>query len=176
MTEYSKWGAVQQVSKHARGIRFLSTASHGGFALSPGRVSEMIDKGLPGKRYYEEDCEAVLVYLGFPELFADKQEIAQSIAKNCFPDEYQAFTGQPVSVEDSRVLRERQFKADTKDRMVVISASNSGCPAGMVVCTAKRGDRCGQGESIDYLVPANEYKTRSSFGFIIDEAVHQKLN
>lgn len=62
----------------APGIFELSTPSHGGFFLAPERW-EILQKLFPnfkpfaGKYWLEEDCDAVLAPLAFPEAFKDER-------------------------------------------------------------------------------------------------------
>lgn len=70
--KHSPWGAVQTTRTHAPGITFVSTASHGGFHLSPERIAEYVIVADCfnhfGPQWFEEDCEATLIYLAFPSL------------------------------------------------------------------------------------------------------------
>ncbi len=74
-TEYpttSPWGEVQSATKFADGIYMLETECHGGFYLTPERNSEVpntlkentfLRKGFDG--FYEEDCDAELIFTHF---------------------------------------------------------------------------------------------------------------
>ena len=71
----SPWGPIQTVHTAAAGIVSVSTASHGGFWLSPVRCEELLRR-FPGfeQRYselpwLEEDCDACLVPLVWPDEF-----------------------------------------------------------------------------------------------------------
>ena len=70
------WGLSQSSEEIAPGIVFHSTASHGGYELSPARVASM-PKPLrefepwAGPGYYEEDCDWSVVCLAFPQFFPD---------------------------------------------------------------------------------------------------------
>lgn len=69
------WGSAQHVTKIADGIEFVSTAGHGGFCLSNERQQVLAQrfpkfKPFTGNRMWlEEDCDALLVYVLFPEYF-----------------------------------------------------------------------------------------------------------
>ena len=69
------WGPSQYQKQKAKGIIFYSTASHGGYHLSPSRQS-VVEKRLPmfstftGGPWYEEDSDVAVVVLAFPELFS----------------------------------------------------------------------------------------------------------
>lgn len=73
------WGAVQMLETYGDGesVVFVSTASHGGFWLSPERLADM-PAGLKDHQtfcgspcWFEEDCDALIVTLAFPDLFSD---------------------------------------------------------------------------------------------------------
>lgn len=65
------WGQATVREEIADGITQVSTSSHGGILLSKSRISEMPDHLSLNQSAYEEDCEARLVELAFPELFAE---------------------------------------------------------------------------------------------------------
>ena len=70
----SPWGQVQRACELAPGIHQVSTASHGGVWLSSSRVTAL-KKLFPGFvpcagwPWLEEDCDACLAVLAWPELF-----------------------------------------------------------------------------------------------------------
>jgi hypothetical protein len=64
----SMWGKVQSCREYARGLKFVSTPSHGGFivsrklaekSLSQAALSRGVDYG--NYKCYEEDCLAAIV-------------------------------------------------------------------------------------------------------------------
>ena len=73
------WGIADNVEHIADGIQFVTTPSHGGFRLSavrnahvPGIVQDHTFRGLgliANGSWYEEDCDAALVPVFFPECF-----------------------------------------------------------------------------------------------------------
>lgn len=70
----SPWGQVQRAAELAPGLHQVSTAGHGGLWLSPDRVEHLkalFPGWLPfaGWPWLEEDCDASLAALGWPELF-----------------------------------------------------------------------------------------------------------
>lgn len=76
MSIHTPWGSSQTIERVADGIRFISTASHGGYHLSPERWAVLIAefpafKPWAGPQWLEEDCDCALVVLTWPELFTD---------------------------------------------------------------------------------------------------------
>lgn len=74
MAQTSPWGTVQQVEKVVRGVRFVYTASHGGFLVSKGFAQKNLSiaaqkQGMEWNGYYayEEDCLANIIFLEVPE-------------------------------------------------------------------------------------------------------------
>ena len=70
------WGPSQHQREYAEGIVFHSTASHGGYHLSPQRQIELhqIEAFKPfGPQWLEEDCEAALVALRWAGYATDEQ-------------------------------------------------------------------------------------------------------
>lgn len=81
----SPWGRIDWAKEIAPGIWCVTTPSHGGYWLSSARVAEMpaelsgvrtfversgrAEAGGGTGRWYEEDCDAALVALAFPQYF-----------------------------------------------------------------------------------------------------------
>lgn len=175
---WTPWGSGQYSKPCGRGIAQVGTAGHGGIRVSQG----MAEKGmLPavlkvaikqgGYYWFEEDCAYSLVVLSFPERFDEKMlEYAHSAAKSWHPDEYTLITGMPVALEESHVLQERKFRAETRERFVVRSACGSwkeGVPEGMVEVHARR---VSDGAEKVAMVTADEYQTRGKFGYVLQAA------
>ncbi len=76
ITRVTPWGRPQVATAYAPGIVLYSTASHGGFYLSEHR-QQHVESLLPefatfaGGPWYEEDCDACLIPLVWPEYFTD---------------------------------------------------------------------------------------------------------
>jgi len=71
------WGPSQTSREIAPGICFYSTARHGGYHLSPDRLATFRQyfpdyKLWAGDPWFEEDCDAALVTISFPEEFSDQ--------------------------------------------------------------------------------------------------------
>jgi hypothetical protein len=169
----SPWGTVDYAKEVAPGILSVSTPGHGGIKLSRAMNAKMPATVRRKGGWCEEDCEWSLVALVFPEAFAGNVEHAKTSAKNWFPDEYEALTGEKVAVEESCVLRDRAFKAATADKFVAKSARGDWAddvPTGMVGVTAYKAST---GETASFLVPASEYRSRGANGFVVDESKHE---
>ena len=112
MATQTLWGTADHKTRHARGIIWYGTPSHGGFHLSPGRMTEvppaLRTMGEPdgrGGRWFEEDCEWPAVSLAFPHIFPDEQARALECLKNWHPIEYELYTGNQIDPEDCSLLR-----------------------------------------------------------------------
>lgn len=69
---YTPWGPTQEINEIAPGIVFYSTASHGGYLVSPERNKQIAEKYRLGKQFlgwYEEDCGWAPLAATWPELF-----------------------------------------------------------------------------------------------------------
>lgn len=69
-----KWGKIDAHTNIAEGIDWVSTASHGGYIVSPAALAKM-PKNLRAcsftqDNHFEEDCSWVGVILAFPHLFS----------------------------------------------------------------------------------------------------------
>ena len=77
------WGKIQSTQQIAPGITKYSTASHGGYHLTPdlnSKVPELLRKatfgGLGEKGWYEEDIDWAIVVYVFDEHFDEKIKLA----------------------------------------------------------------------------------------------------
>lgn len=82
----------------ADGIEFYTTPSHGGFLVATERLAQMpaelrkTDLRYCGASWFEEDCEATLVVLAFPDAFtADERVRAMNSLKAWYPTKYAAY-------------------------------------------------------------------------------------
>jgi hypothetical protein len=71
---WTPWGAADHMDTIAEGIVFYSTPSHGGFWLSAERlrqVNKVFREAtfVKGGQWYEEDCDAAMVVVSFPQYF-----------------------------------------------------------------------------------------------------------
>lgn len=96
------WGRADYVKEIAPGLVLVGTPSHGGFWLAPERLAAMpaelaaivpfVERsvgrvaGPHAGRWYEEDCDAALVVLAFPECFPrEALESAHAIVRDFSP-------------------------------------------------------------------------------------------
>jgi hypothetical protein len=178
---YSPWGKVDGHTPFGDlGLYHHSTPSHGGIYVPDEMLARMPAPYRDGN-WYEEDCEWAKVALSFPSGVTDEDlECARKTAINWFPHEFMKVTGETLAKEQSHVLMEEHLREYAKDKHVVVSAwgswykDRSPIPDGMVGCFAVlggRNERGGYDESTGryFLVPAAEYDTRTSFGFIIEK-------
>jgi len=176
---HSPWGQIDNCETIAPGIYRVSTSSHGGYILSPQRLAAMPKAlRLHNDNHFEEDCEWCLVVLSFPDLFPDalRQE-ATLTCKNWYPHLWEAWTGTTLSLEESKEKARQHFHQQHAHDYVVITAWgdwHSQVPTHHVITGATLGgDRS---KAIRYfLVPEQEYATRSSFGFVINPTLHPSV-
>lgn len=176
--KHSPWGAVQDIKEYATGIQFVTTAGHGGFKLDKKRNASMPEPFRNKGGWYEEDCEAGKVLMVFKDVFPKEHEAGVKTVKNWFPDEYEKVTGEKLTAEESYIRAEQEFRENTKDKLVVISAWGSwhkDVPKGMVGCMATVGAERNFDNARYFLVPEAEYGSRNHFGFVIDVHKHREV-
>ena len=182
------WGKVQTMTEVASGIWDISTQGHGGIKLSRAR-----NRGIPaGVRmrggWYEEDVEWAIVVMIYRDEFraymhrcghqADHVERMMTGAARCvrgaMPETYELITGIKVRPGESSSRDEAQFFELHKNDWIVVSALRCSEKPGFVVCSARIGGRnsAANTESRTFLIEADEYAARSSFGFVVDPMVH----
>ncbi len=106
---------IGQVLGDAPGIVFHSTASHGGYQLSPQRQAELHQVAAFkqfGPQWLEEDCDAALVALRWPGEATDEQIAdAMSMARIVASWSHSADRWQPVvDWLETTMLHERESK------------------------------------------------------------------
>jgi len=118
------WGSAQQVEQQAPGIVFVSTASHGGYKLSPERQRAVPAALRRPNGWYEEDCEAYIVHRTFPDVFATPDQpadywfhVGDRGVQRWFGREWAHVTGNPVpretlEREQEQARREAQLQAE----------------------------------------------------------------
>ncbi len=99
------WGRADFVDVLAPGIVNVSTPGHGGVWVAPHLNAEIHPVWRSDSGWYEEDCEAVIVFATFPEVFpqASQERMHDSLAWSfsrqhavAFPGEAKAREGRPT--------------------------------------------------------------------------------
>lgn len=182
MATTTPWGKAQSSTKYARGVILYSTAGHGGFHLSK-TMNEKVHPALrEASGWYEEDCKYHVVVFTFPDLFPGKLDGAKKSLKEWYPDKYEAATGEKVTAEESHVIRERAFRAATKDKYVTVAAFgdwHKAVPKGFVGVMTVRGGRAESGHyaSADekhFIVSEEEYGFNHG-PFVVDPSRHTEV-
>ena len=176
--DHSPWGKIQFITPVMPGMDFVSTAGHGGIKLSRELNAKMPAYLRLAGGWYEEDCEWAMVFCVFEKEILETQKPShieaickgehKACLKNWNPAEYEKFYGVTLKPGESHIRDQEIFSKEHANDFVVISAI--GTENGMVRCTATRGGN--DGPSRTYLIQDKEYKTRSIFGFVIDEQRH----
>jgi hypothetical protein len=109
------WGTADHAEILADGIVVVGTPGHGGVKLSPERQRSVPRALRVNGGWYEEDCEANIPAMLWPEAFArggrDPKEWGENAAaavKDWFPDEWQQATGSVLEPGESKV-KDRQL-------------------------------------------------------------------
>lgn len=163
------WGPAQDVTHHADGIVFAGTVGHGGFKLSAER-NKAIPAPLRRKGgWYEEDSEAHIVAMYFPEetrpspqygYTVDKDldewiEYSRGRVRNWHPDEYEAATGETIEPGQSDERDRNNWLKAHEDDWVGSGAQTQ--DDGTVLVWARRN-----GEEKRFIVPKDVYDARGS--------------
>lgn len=185
MATTTPWGQSQDSRRIARGIMEYSTASHGGLHLSSMRNAQVHSAFRDLKGWYEEDIAYNVVVLTFPEFFTtDQIDNAKSVLRDYYPDAWTSMTGEKLTGEQSRVLRQRAARAQYAHSYITVAAYgpwHKNVPEGKIGVYAVRGGRLESGHYASddrkyFLVSAEEYAaTRTSLGFVVDESRHQAV-
>lgn len=182
------WGTADFAEEICEGVGIVSTPGHGGIKLDASRNRLVPDYMRRRGGWYEEDCEWALVFVALATYIAERTPAAErrdmldhapATVRQWFPDAYEKFFGVTIAPGDSHVKDERQFYADHADDWITVSASLTNAPAGMVLVTASVGGRRGNRlprERKTFVVPEEDYKARSSFGFIVDPERYDTVN
>ena len=172
--EYTRWGRSQDAKLYADGIVFHSTASHGGFLLSPERNALVHPMLRDSAGAYEEDCHWSAVALTFPQPFTShERRSAERCVKDYWPDAWEKISGTFLGPGESHEKDRRAFAVAHANDWVVISAITSRHEKGFVeVVATPGGKREGVREERRFLVPVDEYNI-GQFGFVIDVDRHR---
>lgn len=167
------WGTADAKYEYGPGINFYITPGHGGFKVNATPNQRIPKPFRNNDGWYEEDVEAAIVLY-----FLLDDTDATPTLHNHYPHEWQAATGETLTLDQSQKLREEAFWATHTNDLVGISAFGDWAhwvPEGMVGVVAKVGGRKTQGPKRWFLVPKAEYATREPFGFVIDPATHREV-
>lgn len=172
-TANTPWGLSQGATVYADGVVFHSTASHGGFLLSPDRNGKVHPSIRVTDGAYEEDEAWAIVAFSLPHLFtAFERRAAEKTMKDSFPDAWEANTGNVLGPGESWKKDERAFFAKHRDDWIVVSAIISDQRPGFTEVIATPGGKRGPGsEERRYLIPSGEYRV-GRFGFVVDPDRH----
>lgn len=157
------WGKSDSKTTYARGVSFVGTPSHGGFAITR-KVAEA-HLTIPAQTranvqgdyfFYEEDCDAYIVMLEMPYTCGDVSldEILKSLSH--WHADYLIARGYTPDLDGLKFFNEhRQSDAMRADKSsdLIITASGDWAdwvPAGMVGLTTADGKR--------HLAPVGNYK------------------
>ena len=156
-----------------------NTPGHSWLVLNGEETSRVPD--FARRTDYEEDTEWSLAVMSLPELANDPKlfggpaagtlERAQTMCRDWYPDEFEKFTGEKATPENSLKRAEAAFLAANTNNWVVVAASGDwkqGVPAGYVEAIATLGSIRGSGvqERIFHILK-EEYDRRPRFGYVI---------
>lgn len=180
----SPWGAIQSSTRVAEGIRYVSTSSHGGVLLSAERNRKVPEYMRLRGGAYEHDNAIAVPMVVFAEEFAkaEKKTVDEIKTEALLrlrewqPNEYEEYTGIAIKEGESYTRDRDRFSEVNRENLVVISAI--AIDGLMVHCTARVGghDRLVSEPERYFLVPRDEYRTRSRHGFIIDPEKHSEMS
>jgi hypothetical protein len=165
------WGKSDSKQTFARGLSFVSTPSHGGFAVAEtfGRKNLSIaaqQRGAfrNGYFFFEEDCDASIILLELPitRNGLDEQKIIDSLS--VWHADYLLQRGIEPTAEGLKIFNqhrlEERLRTD-KSPNLIVSASGDwhpDCPEGSVLVTTADDHK--------WLVPAAEYDNRRGLNLL----------
>jgi hypothetical protein len=180
------WGPSQNATPYGEGITFHSTAGHGGFFVAASIESQIPEylraayvRGTRG--WYEEDCDAAIVVVCFPERFTPEQVCeAKASLRAWHPNEYERFYGVTLQPGESFKRDQETFhKAHANDYLVVTAwgSWHKQVGAGFVAVRARIGGRSDNEDAKEgfFLVPESEYQTRGGLPFVVDPSKHPQI-
>lgn len=180
---HTPWGFADSVRLLADGIYSVSTPSHGGIKLSADCNNAIPDFMRLRGGWYEEDVEWARVAMIFPNAFEPKEVVnAEATLKNWEPDIWEQIFGQTLQPGESQKRDEQAFRAAHAKDLVSTTAWGDWAtwvPTGMIGIAAHVGGYDKQyhthGPARYFQVSETEYRTRKSFGFIVDPAQHKEV-
>jgi len=170
---HTPWGPSQGATIYAEGVVSHTTASHGGFKLSPERNRRVHRTLRVEDGWYEEDSAWSILAITFPDLFTSYERgCAERTLKDRFPDAWETIFGTILAPGESHEKDRRAFDAAHGADWVVISAIRLDRHPGMTEVIATLGGKRAFGiEERRFLVPSDEYAV-GRFGFVIDPDRH----
>jgi len=173
------WGKSDSKVTLARGISFVTTASHGGFAVTPtaalqylstAAVSRALKYG--GYYFFEEDCDAAIVLFELPLALrmkwnkslrlAGKYALIKSLSM--WHSDYLIEVGQTPDAEGLKCFNENKLQDKLraeKSPDLIVSASGDWAPwveKGCVGVTTADDSR--------WLIPAEDYDNRANLNLL----------
>jgi hypothetical protein len=118
-TTHTPWGRADQSRRLAYGVMLYSTPGHGGIHLSPKRNME-IPEPFRTNGWYEEDCEASIVYHFILNETPNDDDIR--CLKDYFWKAWEQHYDVTLSVTESSGKADYMYKRDNENRFVSISA------------------------------------------------------
>lgn len=170
------WGMSQSATIYGPGIICHATSGHGGFHLSYDR-NLIVPSALRNETcWYEEDVEWAVVAHTFPDLFTGyERRTADETIRHSWPAYWETVHGRSLAPGKSRARDRQEFESIHADNWIVSFAIFSAHHTGMTEVVARRGTVRTIGEvERRYLIDSEEYARRGPFGFVIDEARHQR--
>tara|TARA_B100000378_G_scaffold267656_1_gene254116 strand:+ start:924 stop:1820 length:897 start_codon:yes stop_codon:yes gene_type:complete len=174
MTASTPWGLSQMATIYDEGVVAHTTASHGGFHLSPARNLKVDCSLRNDGGYYEEDNEWAIVALTFPALFtAYERNCADRTIRDSWPEVWERNHDRDLDPGESWSKDKKAFKQRHAGDWVVIAAILSDHHDEMAEVLATLGGKRAHGiEERRYLVPNDDYAKRERSGFVIDQKRH----
>ncbi len=100
MPTTTPWGSAQTSKKIVSGMMLYTTASHGGYHLSPKLNCKVHEAWRNDDGWYEEDCAWSVVALTFPQYFTQEEvEHARETAKKYYGKTYYLVAMAPLDPE-----------------------------------------------------------------------------
>ena len=177
MPTSTPWGVAQQSESYTRGIMYYSTASHGGYHLSPTRNMVVPEYMRSADGWYEQDCAWAIAATIFPEAFVKiwgGENILKTIKLtllNWYPAFYEQFYNVKLKEGESHTRDRENFYRDNADNYIVTCATGK---EHHVEVSATLGGTA-NGNERTFLIKTEEYQNRSNFGFVIDLSRHIEI-
>ncbi|AND15919.1 DUF7007 domain-containing protein [Rathayibacter tritici] len=167
------WGPADHVEHPAPGIAIADTPSHGGVKPSAARNRAIPAPLRRSGGWSEEDCEAHIVGMYFPDAFPRRSpESSRDGVIRWFPDAYEEVTGEMIEPGQSPVRDRAVWTVAHTDDLIIASASNDPDGTAQAIVTARRASDTHEAV---FRVPKADYdsrRTTDEFGrdgrFIVD--------